>query len=576
MQHYNAGHLPQAEDIYQQILQVDPEHPVALHMLGVIAHHMGKNDIVVDLISRAVAIAPDYVDAHNHLGNALRYFGKLDEAVASYHKALALEPNYADAHSNLGITFKDLGKLDEAVASYHKALAFEPNHAYAHNNLGNVLKDLGRLDEAVASYHKALGIKPDYVQARSNLLLTEQYRLGHNTQTLYELHREWDERHGREFRAAWPEHRNIPEPDRRLRIGFVSPDLRRHPVGYFIVGLLENLSENEIETVCYSDHIDDDLTGRIKAATDVWRNVRGTSDENLIKTILDDEIDILFDLTGHSANNRLLVFARKPAPLQVTWAGYVGTTGLSAIDYLVSDIYSTREDEEEYYSENIIRMPDGWLCYAPPDYAPEIGPLPRKRNSGITFGSFSNSAKINQEVVSVWAKILHGVADSCLLLKSRSINSIANTELLMAMFEAEGINQSRLMLEGHSPHAELLARYNDVDIALDPFPYSGGLTTYEALWMGVPVITVPGETFASRHSLSHLSTIGLPELVARNRDDYVKLAVGLANDGSRLASLRAELREKMAGSPICDGEKFAADFATIMRDIWCNWCLSKG
>lgn len=275
------------------------------------------------------------------------------------------------------------------------------------------------------------------------------------------------------------------------------------------------------------------------------------------------------------ARNRLLVFARKPAPLQVTWAGYVGTTGLSAIDYLVSDRYSTAADEEPYCREKVIRMPDGYVCYDPPDYAPKVGPLPSKRKDGITFCSFNNPAKINEDVVSVWARILGRVAGARLLIKYKGIDSIAYADRLAAMFKAKGVERSRLMLEGLSPHAELLARYNDVDIALDPFPYSGGLTTYEALWMGVPVITVPGETFASRHSQIHLTAAGLPELVARDYDDYVTVAVGLANDAARLGGLRAELRGKVSSSPACNGGKFAEGFAALMRDIWRNWCLSR-
>ena len=253
----------------------------------------------------------------------------------------------------------------------------------------------------------------------------------------------------------------------------------------------------------------------------------------------------------------------------------MGTTGLSAIDYLVSDVYLTHAEEEKFYSEQVVRMPDGWLCYEPPDYAPNVGPSPFEQNGFVTFASFNNGAKLNAEVLSLWARILNGVANSRLLTKYKGIDSASNVERLTTMFETEGIDRSRLDFEGRSPHADLLARYNDVDIALDPFPYSGGLTTLEALWMGVPVVTVPGETFASRHSLSHLSTIGLPELVARDQDNYLELVVALANNTDRLAGLRAALREKMANSPICDGKKFAEGFSTIMREIWRDWCLSQ-
>ena len=440
IQHHQAGDLPQAEGIYQQILQTHPNQPVALHLLGVIAHQVGKNDIAVDLIG----------------------------------KALAVNPDFAEAHGNLGAALMDLGRPEDAVTSFRKALVLKPDYAKAHNNLGNAFKELGNLDEATANYRQALDLKPDYAIAHSNLLIAEQYRPGHNAETLFELHCEWDERHGRAFRADWPAHGNTPEAARRLRLGFVSPDLGRHPVGYFVVPLLENLPGLEFETVCYSDRIGDDLTGRIQAAAGAWRETRGVSDEDLGQMIVGDGIDILIDLSGHSARNRLLVFAHKPAPLQVTWAGYVGTTGLSAIDYLVSDRYSTAADEEPYCREKVIRMPDGYVCYDPPDYAPKVGPLPSKRKDGITFCSFNNPAKINEDVVSVWARILGRVAGARLLIKYKGIDSIAYADRLAAMFKAEGVERSRLMLEGLSPHAELLARYNDVDIALDPFLTQAG------------------------------------------------------------------------------------------------------
>lgn len=607
--HFELGDMDRAEACYRKALVVDPGLAEAHNNLGVLLNRKGNREAAVASLQTALTLHPDYADAHNNLGTvlndsmkfveavdcfrraltinpdfaesnnnlgiALNYLGKLDEAVECYHKALATNPGFAEAYNHLGNALRDQGKLDKSVECFHKAISIKPDYSEAYNNLGNALQDMGQLDESVANYKITLTLKPDDARVHSNILLTEQYRPGHNAETLFDLHRKWDERHGRGFRSVRLEHPNTPEPDRRLRIGFVSPDLRRHPVGYFIIGLMENLPKSEIETVCYSDGKNDDLTRRIMAATGIWRNVCGVSDKILNKMISEDEIDILVDLTGHSANNRLLVFARKPAPLQVTWAGYVGTTGLSAIDYLLTDVYSTHENEEHYYSEGILRMPDGWLCYDPPSYAPLVGPSPFMRKEAVTFSSFNNPAKINEDVVSIWARILHGVTNSTLFLKYRSMDSTANTERLMALFAASGIPQSRLVLEGASPHEDLLGLYNEVDIALDPFPYSGGLTTYEALWMGVPVITVPGETFASRHSLSHLSTLGLQELIARNNDDYVKLAIELANDGERLAGLRAGLREKMRHSPICDGKKFAIGFAEIMRDIWGKWCSTK-
>jgi protein O-GlcNAc transferase len=708
IQHHNQGRLHEAESLYKQVLRTNPDHPVALHHLGVIARQAGQNDLAVDFITKALSIKPDYADALNNLGVALKDLGRLDEAVASYqraiavepnhpsahyslgnalralemldeaissylkaltispdsakthhalgitlkklekpeeavayyHKAIAIEPKYAlahlhlgialadlgkldeaissyqmavnikpdlatahnnlgaaflelghaneaissfrkaivinpdqaEAHNNLGVIFAKLGRLDEAVASYRQAIAIKSDYAEAHNNLSNALKDIGNLEEAVASCRQAVAIKPDFVSAHSNLLLTAHYCLGHTAKTLHELHCQWDKVHGQKFRATWPVHQNSPHPERRLRVGFLSPNLGQHPVGYFAVGLFENLSKNDVETFVYSDRPSDILTERIKAATDKWHQTRDVSDAVLSDMILADEIDILFDLAGHTADNRLLVFARKPAPLQVSWAGYVGTTGLSSIDYYLSDWASTPEQDEPHYSEKVIRMPDGWLCYTPPDYAPDIGPLPFKRNERITFCSFNNPTKINQEVISIWSEILAAIPNSQLLLKYGGVDSDVTKMRLIESFEKAGTDPSRLILEGKAPHSEFLARYDDVDIALDPFPYSGGLTTFEALWMGIPVITVPGETFASRHSLSHLSVIGLHELVARDRSDYVKIAVDLANNPEKLSTMRSDLRFRMANSPLLDSKMFAANFVAVLREIWRDWC----
>jgi protein O-GlcNAc transferase len=337
--------------------------------------------------------------------------------------------------------------------------------------------------------------------------------------------------------------------------------LGRHPVAYFIVNLLKHRQQKAFETICYSDRKPDDMTKQFMDLSDEWTDARGISDEALSQRIRSDQIDILIDLSGHTAGNRLLVVARKPAPIQVTWAGYVGTTGLSAIDYLIADYRHVPEGAERLYTEKVIRLPDGYVSYEPPDYALEVGSLPFEQNGFITFGSFNNPAKINDDVR--------------IILKYKNMDAEGNRDRFYSPFDTHGIERSRLILEGKSPHAELLGRYNDVDLALDTFPYTGGLTTCEAVWMGVPVITVPGETFASRHSLSHLTNIGVPELVADDVADYVAKAVELANDIPRLSVYRSGLRDQMANSPLCDGVKFARDFTSAMRDIWREWCYSQ-
>jgi predicted O-linked N-acetylglucosamine transferase (SPINDLY family) len=541
VQHHTAGRLSEAENIYQQILEADPHQPMALHLLGVIAHQMKKNGLAFDLITRALAIKPNYEEAQNNLGSVLIHLGKMDDAVASYQKVIAINPTNAGAHNNLGLTLQRLGRFSEAATSLHESAAIKPGDAKTLSNIANL----------------------------------EQYRPNVTLEKLEFIHARWEKQIGAPLQKVWRGHANIIDPERRLRIGFVSPDLYSHPVGYFIIGLMKNRMEIAVEFVSYSDSKPDNLTELIMELSNEWTDTRGMSDEDLTEHIRLDRIDILIDLAGHTANNRLLVFARKPAPIQVTWAGYVGSTGLSAMDYLIADYRHAPEGVESYYAERIIRLPFGYICYESPAYAPDVESLPFERNGFITFCGFHNPTKVNDDIIMAWAKILNAVPNSKLVLKYHRMNANGIHNRISDQFRLRGIESSRLILEGKSQHVELLARYNDIDIALDTFPYSGGLTTCEAVWMGVPVITVPGETFASRHSLSHLTNIGVPELVADDVADYVAKAVELANDIPRLSVYRSGLRDQMANSPLCDGVKFARDFTSAMRDIWREWCYSQ-
>ena len=349
------------------------------------------------------------------------------------------------------------------------------------------------------------------------------------------------------------------KPRRRLRLGFVSPDFCQHPVGFFLIRALENLDRREAEIVCYNDRAAKDrLTSRFQAAASLWRDVLGWNHERLAAQIRDDKIDILFDLAGHTAHNRMLTFVRKPAPIQITWIGYEGTTGLSAIDYLLADRYMVPEAAEAYYREKVLRLPDCYLCYDPPEDAPAVSALPALRSGRVTFASCNNLAKINAEVVAAWAEILRRVPRARLLLKYRGLEDEGLRARYLDLFAAQGIAADRLDIEGWSPLGELLARHDGIDVALDPFPFAGGVTTCNALWMGVPVVTWPGETFASRHALSYLSTVGLTETIAGSREEYVEIAVRLAADLPRLAAIRAGLRQQMAASPLCDGQAVRA------------------
>jgi predicted O-linked N-acetylglucosamine transferase (SPINDLY family) len=439
----------------------------------------------------------------------------------------------------------ELGKPGESATYCRRALELKPDCAEAHNNLGMALKAQGRLDEALSCFRRALELKPDYAEAHSNQLLALQYCAGVNPGELAEAHAAYDRQHAVPLRAATRQSGTVQHRPGRPRLGFVSPDLGRHPVGYFLVHVLENLRRQQYETVCYSDRmIKDDMTRRFQAASILWRDVNWMTDKWLTEQIRADRIDILFDLAGHTGRNRLLVFARRPAPVQITWIGYEGTTGLSTMDCLLADRHMVPEGSEGWYREKVLRMPDGYLCYDPPDIAPPVGPLPALQNGYATFASFNNPAKITPDVVAVWARVLRRVPTAQLLLKYYGLDQNGAKQRYLELFSAQGIEPHRLEFLPASLLAEYLATYQKIDLVLDAFPFSGSTTTCEALWMGVPVITCPGETFASRHSLSHLSNVGLTETIARDLEDYVEVAVSLARDLPRLANALAAARTR--------------------------------
>ena len=565
----DQGKIDEAIACYRRALELNPDFFQAHNNLAKAWNDRGKPEEVIACYRRALQLKPDFVEGYNDLGNALRELGKTDEAIACCRRALELTPDFVEAHVTLGNALIDLGKPNEALACYRRALELKPDFAEAHVNLGNALIDLGKPNEALASYRRALELKLDLALAHSNLLLALHYRATVTPAALAEAHAEFDRRHAAFLRSALAPHDRAGDGHGRPRLGFVSPDLARHPVGYFLVRVLENLRQQGHEVVCYSDRVvPDDLTRRFQAAATQWRDVIGMSDQRLAEQIQADRIDILFDLAGHTAHNRLLVFARKPAPVQIAWIGYSATTGLAAMDYLLADRHVVPEGAEPYYRERVLRMPDGYLCYDPPEAAPPVGPPPSLTKGYATFGSFNNLAKITPEVVAVWAKILRRVPTARLALKYRGLSDQAVRRRYLDLLAAHGVEPQRLELLPWSSYAEYLAPHQQVDVALDPFPYSGCTATCEALWMGVPVITCPLETFASRHSLSHLWNVGLTELVADDLDHYVDLAVSLAGDLPRLAVLRAGLRQRMAASPLCDGKRFATNLAATLRDAW--------
>ena len=566
----------EAEASYRRALQIKPHNANILCNLGATLSDLGRLGEAETSYRRALQIKPNIAEVHVNLGNVLSDLGRLDEAETSYRLALQIKPDIAEAHSNLGNTLRKLYRLAEAETCLRLALKIEPDFAKAHNNLGIVLQDLGKLDGAVSSFRRALEIEPDYAEAYSNLLFTCNFLPDqHPAQMLAEA-RHYGEIMVRQARPYTRWH-NLPEPGRCLRVGLVSGDFHQHPVGNFLENVLAALSAHaagRMELFAYFNHsCADAVTGRIKTCCHGWHPAAGLPDEALAQKIYDDGIDILIDLSGHTAHNRLPMFAWKPAPVQVTWLGYLATTGVTAIDYLIADSWVLPETEESHFTEKIWRLPETYLCFTPPfDVGEQVTPLPALTNGYITFGCFNNLNKVNDAVVALWARVLASAPGSRLFLKAKQLKDALVRQSVVERFAAHGIGADRLILKHLAPRAEYLAPYHQVDIALDPFPYTGITTSVESLWMGVPVLTLAGERFLSRQGIGLLMNAGLPEWIAVSADDYVAKAASHAGDLRRLATLRNGLRQQVLASPIFDAPRFAHHFEEALRGMWQKWC----
>jgi protein O-GlcNAc transferase len=607
-QHFAAGRLHEAELACRQALEADPRHVQSLMLLGLIADRAGHLEAALQLFDHTLALAPGFAQAHCSRGVVLASLGRASEAEPALRRALELNPNLgeawfglgniqaaqsnplaaidafqqalrlapdnAPAWTNLAIALQTAGRLDEAVEAYEQASARLPEVAQFQLNLAVALLDQGRTDEAVARSRRAVALEPGLVAAHSNLLLQLTYQAGHSPADLLAAHRAWDRAHGEPLKPPAAAHATDCDPERRLRIGYVSGDLHAHPVGYLLANVLPAHDKGEVEVFCYTDVLTEDaVTAGLKAAADHWRDITGQDDEALAARVREDRIDILVDLAGHTSRNRLLAFARRPAPVQVSWLGYPGSTGFSAIDYLVMDAATAPAGAEAWCAEALVRLPHGRFCYAPPQAAPAVAQRPP---GPVVFGSFNHLAKINAEVVALWARVLHAVPDSRLVLKWKSFDGAVARDRLTAAFAAEGVDPDRLELRGASPHADMLAEYGDIDIALDPFPYGGGMTSAEALWMGVPVVTWPLDRIVSRQTFAFLTELDLTDLAATSADDYVRIASVLAAEPARRADLRRTLRGRMQASPLTDGARFTPGLEATYRQMWRRWCAGEG
>lgn len=580
--HYNLGSalraLGQREDAllsYQRAQQLQPDRPQILNHLGTVWKELAQPVEAAACFRRVLAIQPDHVEAWISLGNVLRMQSNHAEALHCYERALELRPDQPGIYNNLANTLNDLGRFDEAIAAFRTALRLKPDYAEAYSNLANVLHRLPELDQAIACYRRAMELNLRLNTVTSNYLCVLRYHSATTPADYAEALADYERRHAAPLRALWRRLCNAPDPDRPLRLGLVSSRFAQGPVGAFLIRALEHLDRRQLSLTFYANGSPtDELTARFQALATSWHDVTAWDDERLADQIRTDQVDLLFDLVGHAPRNRLLAFARKPAPVQITWIDSVGSTGLSAMDYVLGDPYEIPPELEPSYNERVLRLPETYVCYAPPDDAPPVNPLPAMHNGYVTFASFNNPAKLSTPVVERWAQILQRVPGSRLLLKYNKFDQAFNRCRYGELFARFGVSEDRVEFQGGAPHAEFLQSYHQVDLALDPI-YNGGLTTCEALWMGVPVVTCPGDMFPRRHGLSHLTNAGLTETIASDFDTYVEIAVRLAQDLLRLAEIRVRLRDQVAASPLCDAPRFAQHLTAALRDAWRRWCASQ-
>jgi protein O-GlcNAc transferase len=565
----NQRDFTAAERVLSQALALAPGDADAAFNLGNALHALGRSTQAVERYRQALALRPNYVDAQINLGNVYTEIGEFSSGLAAYEAAMIARPDSVAAMNNAGCLLRTLGRTDEAEDMLLRALHIEAGRAALHDNLGNVYKDAGALDDAIDHYRRALELDPSGAATHSNLAYALSFQSAQPGPILEECLR-WNERFAAGLHGAARSRENDADPHRRLKVGYVSPDFRDHCQSLFTIPLLSRHDHEGFEIHCYSSvKRPDALTSRIAGYADLWREVRSLDDEALCRLIREDRIDILVDLTMHMAGGRPSVFARKPAPIQIAWLAYPGTTGIGAMDYRLSDPRLDPEDFDSHYSERTLRLADSFWCYDPLTDEPKINALPAIARGYLTLGCLNNPCKLTDHTLLLWGDVMRALPTARLALMAPPG---CHRRRLLQRLETQGVASERVDFHPFRPRTDYLRTYHDIDLGLDTFPYNGHTTSLDSFWMGVPVVTRIGQTSVGRGGLSQLFQLDLPELAAESDDAFVRIAVALGSDPERLARLRRELRPRLERSALMDASRFARQIEDAYRSVWKAYC----
>ena len=604
-----AGRLEEGVEKFKEAIRLKPTLPNVHSDLGLALIHMERPKDALRYFQNAVDLDPNTPGFRNNLANCLKSLGQLNEAIKQWEIAVEKDPTFIKGRENLAGALHEAGRYEQSLKLVDGLLAEDPEQAGIIFLRGMVLRDLNRHDESIEMYRRAIAKVPDNTnittslgyallergeveealpllrasirqladpQSHSNVLLTINYHPAYTQQELLETHQAFAEVHEKPQMAKWKPHANNRDPNRKLRIGYVSPDFRGHSVSYFLEPILENHDHSRFEIYGYAHLTTPDIaTWRLRAQIDHWREIASMSADKVAELIRADEIDILVELAGHTANNAMPVFMRKPAPVQINMIGFPSTTGLSSMDYRVTD---ARCDPvgltDPFNTEKLLRMPRTFWCYRPPVNMPPVGPLPAEQNGFVQFTSVNNLTKITPDVQNMWAALLAVVPNSRLIMQTTAMGSRQTQDLITRRFEAAGVTADRLDFRPATDFMAYMQLLERSDMTLDPYPFNGGTTTCHSLWMGAPVVTLAGDRHASRMGLSMLTAIGLPEFVAHTPEEYVRIAASFANDLPRLAEVRRGMRERLLASPLLDHVGYTRELEAKYREVWQTWCVS--